>query len=122
MKAWLGLIKGEVPPPLVGVKDDYLAIARPYADYPATEVVRKGRARIRRRGEYSTVILAFIPDLVLHRKEETYTLFLPLQLIQSLRQRHSKTLMEKHGSHPGISENDIITAILLKVGISRTQS
>ena len=122
MKAWLGVAKGEAPPPMVGVKDDYLAIGKPYADYRPEEVVRKGRARIRRKGEYPLVVLAFIPDMVLHRKEETYTLFLPLPLIQSLRQRHSKALTEKYGSDPGISDNDIITPILLKVNTPKKQT
>ena len=122
MKAWLGMTRGEAPPPMVGVKDDYLAIGKSYADYRPEEVVRKGRAKVRRKGEYPLVLLGFIPDIVLHRKEETYTLFLPLPLIQSLRQRHSKALMEKYGSDPGISDNDIIAPILLKVDTPKSQT
>ena len=118
MKAWLGMTRGEAPPPMIGVNDSPLAIGKPYADYRSEEVVRKGRSKVRRKGERALVILGFIPEFVLHRKEEHYTVFLPLPLIQSLRLRHSKILAEKYGSDITISDNDIITAILLKVGHS----
>ena len=118
----LGMTRGEKPPSMVGVKDDYLATGKPYADYRVEEVVRMGRARVRRMGEYPLVIMGFIPDMLLHRKEETHTLFLPLPLVESLRQRHSKALTEKCGSDPGISDNDIIAPILLKVNTSKSQT
>jgi hypothetical protein len=71
--------------------------------------------RVRRKIEYPFVVLGFIPKLVVHRKEISHTLFLPLPLVQSLCKRHSKALADKYGTDPGISHGDIITGILLKV-------
>jgi len=42
--------------------------------------------RVRHRMEYPLVILGFIPELVFHRQEVSHTVFLPLPLVQSLRE------------------------------------
>lgn len=115
MKAWLGLIKGEAPPPMAGVDTDVLPNEKSYADYPKKEVVRKGKMRVRGKMEDPLVTLAFLPDFILHPKEDKFIAFLPQPLVDSLRQRHSKALAEKYGADPGITNNDIITGILLKV-------
>lgn len=115
IRAWLGLVKGDAPPPMIGFEDDIFGDEKPYADYTKNEVVRKGKMRVRRRMEYPFILMGFIPELIMHSKEDSYTLFLPLSLVQSLRERHSKTLTEKYGADPGITNGDIISAILLKV-------
>jgi len=115
MKAWLGVAKGEAPPPLVGYDKDILANGKAYKDYPKKEVVRKGRMRVRRRFEYPFVIMGFIPELIIHSKEIAHTLFLPLPLVASLRERCAKELMDKYSKDPGITNGDIITGLALKV-------
>ena len=122
MRAWLGLIKGEVPQPMVGVKDDILTNGKLYAEYPVDEVVRKGRVKVRRWGEYPLVIMGYLPELIRDRKEDEYTVYLPLPLIVSLRERHSHALAAKYGVDPGISNSDIITGILLKVRFQLIQA
>ena len=117
MRAWLGMTRGMEPPPMMGTHNDIFATERSYVDYPRKEVARKGRLRVRRKGEYALAILPVIPDLVLRKKEVKHTLFIPLPLIQSLHQRHKTVLERKYGKDPGISHNDIICAILLKVSI-----
>lgn len=119
MKAWLGLTRGEEPPSMVGANNDVLVNGKSYTDYPVEEVVRKGKVRVRRKMEYPFVILGFIPELVVRRKEISHTLFLPLPLVQSLRERHSKALADKYGTDPGISNGDIITGIVTKVCFRR---
>ncbi|KAI1855917.1 hypothetical protein JX265_012000 [Neoarthrinium moseri] len=113
VKAWLGVIEGKTPPPMVGHDEDVLA-KRPYSDYPKREVVRKGKMRVRRRGEYMFVLLGFMSEFVFHRREESHMVFFPLPLVNFLRARHSKSLEEKYGTSPGLSSGDIISAILLK--------
>jgi hypothetical protein len=115
VKAWLGLTRGEAPPSMVGYNEDVLANGKSYADYPKEKVFRKGRIRVRRHMEYFFVVLGFIPELVVNRKESSHTVFFPLPLVQSLRERHSKMLAEKYGVDPGISNGDILTGILTKV-------
>lgn len=116
MSAWLDLVEGKEPPPFVGYEEDILPGSdRAYEDYPKSETFRKGRQRIFRRGEYFFVVLPFIPDLVINSKEDTCILFLPLPLIQSLRERYSKTLTGKHADFSRISDGDVISSIMVKV-------
>jgi hypothetical protein len=116
IKAWMGVIEGKVPPPMVGYKESMLAHIKPYAEYPKKEVSRKGRMRIRRFGEYFCVLLGLAPEYILRPKEEAFTVFFPLSVVESLRKRDTKTLEEKYGLSPGLSNGDIINAALLKVG------
>lgn len=115
MRAWLGLTRGEDPPPMVGYNKDVLPNEKLYTDCPKTEVFRKGRPQVRRKMDYIFIILGFIPDMLLNPRERSYVLFVPLPLVQSLRERCSKTLKEKYGIDPCLSSGDILTAILMKV-------
>lgn len=115
MKAWLGQVKGKAPPSMVGFSSDIFANEKSYADYREEEVVRKGRERVRDNMEYLFVIAPLVPELIIHWKEIPHTVFFPLPLVQSLHERHSKVLAKQYSTDCGISNGDIITAILLKV-------
>lgn len=65
--------------------------------------------------EYPFVILGFIPELAMHQKEISRTLLLPLPVVRSLCERHVRAIVDKHGTDPGISHGDIITAVVLQV-------
>ncbi|OBT78162.1 hypothetical protein VF21_02754 [Pseudogymnoascus sp. 05NY08] len=114
VKAWMGIIGGVTPPPMVGIKDDIFANMKDYADYPPQDVKRKGRVAVRRWGEYPLVILGLIPELIRDRVEDAYTVFIPVPLVESLRERYGKELAEKYGENPGITNGDIVSGILLK--------
>lgn len=115
IKAWLGCTKSQPPPPMVGYNNDVLTNGKSYDSYRTEDIVRKGRLRVRRKMEYPVVVAGLIPDLVVHREEVSHLLFLPLPLLQSLRERHTKVLTDKYGTNPGISHGDIITGVVLKV-------
>jgi hypothetical protein len=115
MKAWLGLAKGEAPPAMVGFNDDVIPKGKDYSGYRKEEIVRKGRMRVRRTGEYPVAILGAIPDLILRPKEENHSLFVPVPVVESLKERHTKALKEKYGTDPGLTNGDILTGILMKV-------
>lgn len=115
MRAWLGLVEGKAPPPMTGHDEDVLAHLKPYSEYKKLGVSRKGKMRVRRPGERVFVALGLAPDMIRYPKEFSYTLFLPLSVVESLRERHSKTLEEKNGASPGLSNGDIVSAILFKV-------
>ncbi|KFY92834.1 hypothetical protein V498_04711 [Pseudogymnoascus sp. VKM F-4517 (FW-2822)] len=114
IKAWLGIIGGVTPPPMVGIKDDIFANMKDYADYPPQDVKRKGRAVVRTWWEYPLVILGLIPELIRDRVEDSYTLFIPVPLVESLRERYGKELAGKYGENPSITNGDVVSAILLK--------
>ncbi|OAA57632.1 Chloramphenicol acetyltransferase-like domain protein [Niveomyces insectorum RCEF 264] len=120
IKAWLGVLRGETPPPLL---DDPLPNEKQYADYPKHEVQVKGKQRVRRTGERFLVILGFIPDFVFYKEEIHHTVFFPRSLVTSLRQRATKELAAKYGEKvPAVSDGDIVTAILAKFSLMHRTS
>jgi hypothetical protein len=115
MKAWLGLVEGKIPPPMVGQSDDVLPNSKPYTAFPKNVVFRKGRMRVRRRMEHFFVILGLIPDIVKYKEESAHIVFFPRPLVRSLQQRHQPVLRDRYGPGTTISEGDILTAIITKV-------
>ncbi|GAO17325.1 hypothetical protein UVI_02044830 [Ustilaginoidea virens] len=119
MRAWLGLVDGKTPPPMVGYRGDLMPGAdRPYADWPRHEVCRKGKQRILGMVEYFLVLIIVILDLAVNPREKRHVMFIPLPLIRSLRERYSKTLAEKHSDFTRISDGDVVTAIAFKVRLT----
>ncbi|KAG6002306.1 hypothetical protein E4U21_003257 [Claviceps maximensis] len=117
INACLGLMRGRDPPPFVGYDggDDLLpGHGKAYRDYPRRDLLRKGKHRIYRPGEYSLVLIPLIPDLILHR-EEQHLLFLPLPLIRALRDKWSTSLADEHDDFSRLSDGDVITAIIAKL-------
>lgn len=118
IKAWLGLIEGRDPPAMVGYDGDVLpGSGKAYTDYAKEEVVRKGRLRVRRTGEYFPfILLPLLLELLISFKEEHCVMFLPLSLVRSVRERCTKKIQEEYAEPARISDGDVISAILLKVG------
>ncbi|KAL3477733.1 hypothetical protein BJX99DRAFT_225647 [Aspergillus californicus] len=115
MRAWFGLTRGETPVPMVGYDVDVLREGKKsYADYPEKERFRKGKSHVRRPLEYFFVILGFILEFILYRKESSHIVFFPMPFLQRLREKYTKELTEEHGSDPGLSSGDIILGILTK--------
>ncbi|KAG6028240.1 hypothetical protein E4U41_000726 [Claviceps citrina] len=115
LKACMGLVQGREPPPFVGYEGDVLpGSGKTCTDYPRSELFRKGRQRLRKPGEYPFVLLPLLPDLIFHREKHAL-LFLPLQLIRSLREKWSRSLAEKHSDFSRLSDGDVITAIVVKL-------
>jgi hypothetical protein len=115
VRAWLGVVEGKEPPPLVGHDEQVLPHTKEVSDYPKEKLRRKGRMRVKRHLENFFVILGFVPELVFQSKEDHYNVFFPLSIIESLRERCSKELAKKYGADPGLSNADIMTGILTKV-------
>jgi hypothetical protein len=115
MKAWLDMTKGEAPPAMVGFNEDVIPKGKEYSEYQKKEIVRKGRLRVRRIGEHTLVFLGVIPDLILRPKEVQHSLFVPVSVVESLKERHTKALKEKYGTDPGLTNGDILTGVITKV-------
>jgi hypothetical protein len=115
IKAWLGLLEDKLPPPLVGYSEDILPGQKPFTQYPKSETFKKGRHHVRRPFERARVLLPFIWEMMVERKEETATIFFPLPLVQSIRKRQTATLTDKYGADPELTNADIISAIMAKV-------
>ncbi|GKT54271.1 hypothetical protein ColTof4_06417 [Colletotrichum tofieldiae] len=117
LKAWLGILKGEAPPPMTGLRDDVVseAVPKSYSDLTKAEARRKGKVRVRGKREYFKVLMGFAPDLVMHPSDVNHLLFIPLPLVESLRERHGEELAKKYGNDVRISNGDIVAGILLKL-------
>ncbi|PSR84136.1 hypothetical protein BD289DRAFT_409962 [Coniella lustricola] len=115
IKAWLQVVDGKKPPPMTGFNENILPKSKPYTAFEKNQVVRKGKIHVRRPFERLLVVLGFLPELILHPKELTYTLFVPLSLLKSLRERYTKELAGIYASVPALSYGDIVTAIAIKL-------
>ncbi|UPK95372.1 hypothetical protein LCI18_006307 [Fusarium solani-melongenae] len=114
VKAWLTVARGEVPPDMLGYRDDVLPPGHPIFDFIDKES-RKGMMRARGRRDQTAVMASIVLDLVKARKEESHIVFIPLQLVERLREQTSRILLEEDESPPDISNGDILTAIFTKM-------
>ncbi|RTE82406.1 hypothetical protein BHE90_003034 [Fusarium euwallaceae] len=114
VKAWLKVAKGDTPPDMLGYRDDVLPPGHPIFDFIDKES-RKGMMRVRGKRDQTVVMAGIVLDLVKARKEESLIVFIPLQLVERLRERSSRTFAEKDESVPDISNGDILTAIFTKM-------
>ncbi|WAO95472.1 Hypothetical protein NCS54_01309500 [Fusarium falciforme] len=114
VKAWLTVARGESPPDMLGYRDDVLPPGHPIIDFIDKES-RKGMMRVRGKRDHTAVMAGIVLDLVKAREEESHIAFVPLQLVERLRERVSRILAEKDKSPPVISNGDILTAIFTKM-------
>lgn len=118
VKAWLAVIEGKTPPGMTGYKDDVLE-GEKLSNGDVNQDERIGRMRIRSKKDQTLVIGRIALDLVKDRKEESRLVFLPIQVVQSLRDKARERLDGKHILANEISNGDIITAIFTKVDYQR---
>ncbi|CAK7200044.1 hypothetical protein SEUCBS139899_002732 [Sporothrix eucalyptigena] len=111
MRGWMNVLAGKAPPPMMD--EDPLPHGREWSQLSKEEARKKGAMHVRSSGEYIFVILGFIPDMVFHKEEANHIMFIPMALVKSLRARFHKEL-EANGGDPGISDNDVITAVMCK--------
>jgi hypothetical protein len=111
--AWMQLVKGEIPAEFLQLEPGALDGLK----NPSRKLLRKKNAfRIVRKSERVKAVMNHVPDLILHPKEVRRLLFLPINLVESLRDRHSQTLKAKYGEEtPALTSGDIITALLAKL-------
>jgi len=115
ISAWMGLLEGKTPPPLIGYKEDILPGQKPFSEYAKREVTEKGRTRIKSRLDAFLIPLGFAPEIVLKSKETRVMLLFPAALLQSIRE---KPFSEKgKGAVTELTNADIIAAIMVKVCI-----
>ncbi|KAK3303685.1 uncharacterized protein B0T15DRAFT_540980 [Chaetomium strumarium] len=115
LKAWLGLLEHKAPPPMVGYNEDILPGQKPFAEYPKSETFKKGRHRVRGPFERLFILPGYIWEMILEPKEEKATVFFPLPVLQSLRERYTAGLSEKDGASAELTNGDIISAIMTKL-------
>ncbi|KAH7240766.1 Aldehyde/histidinol dehydrogenase [Fusarium redolens] len=114
VKAWLAVIEGKTPPEMMGYKDDVLGSEK-LSNLEADPGERIGRMRIRSMKDQALVTGRIALDLVRDRKEESRTVFLPMQVVKNLREKVRERLDGKHIFASEISNGDIITAIFTKL-------
>ncbi|QGI69575.1 hypothetical protein CEK26_013531 [Fusarium fujikuroi] len=114
IKAWLIVIEGKTPPEMTGYKDDLLGSEK-LSNTEASPGDRIGRMRIRSIKDQALVMGRIALDLIKDRKEESRLVFLPIQVVQNLRDKARDRSVGKHVFASEISNGDIITAIFTKL-------
>ncbi|KAJ5561842.1 BCL5p [Penicillium sp. DV-2018c] len=109
--AWLQIVKGETPA-------DFLQLQPGALDGPKLsrkELRRKGEYRIMNRLEKTRYIMGLLPELILNPEETRRMLFLPVKLVEELRDRHTQTLKKEFGEDTvPLTNGDIVVALLAK--------
>ncbi|KAF4448999.1 hypothetical protein F53441_7649 [Fusarium austroafricanum] len=113
VKAWLAVVEGKAPPEMVGFKEDVLGGER-LSTFQVKQDERIGRMRIRSKKDQALVVGRILLDMA-KEKETSWTVFLPLRVVNNLRDKVKKSLEEKHPLADEISNGDIITAIFTKL-------
>ncbi|CZR47962.1 uncharacterized protein FPRO_13631 [Fusarium proliferatum ET1] len=114
IKAWLAVIDGKTPPEMTGYKDDVLGSEK-LSNIEAGPGDRIGRMRIRSIKDQALVIGRIALDLIKDRREESRLVFLPIKVVQNLRDKARERSAGKHVLASEISNGDIITAIFTKL-------
>ncbi|KAJ5307586.1 BCL5p [Penicillium atrosanguineum] len=113
IEAWMQLVKGETPAKFLELEPGTL---HGLENLSEKELRRKNTFRIMSKSERVRAILNFMPDLILNSNEVRRLLFLPISLIEGLRDRHTKALKAKYGEEaPALTSGDIIIALLAKL-------
>ncbi|KAK3325017.1 hypothetical protein B0H66DRAFT_547248 [Apodospora peruviana] len=116
VKAWIGVVDGKAPPPMVGFDEDVLPGKKPFKEYPKSKTREKGKMKIKRKGERFVIVLSFIPELVMHPKEEAAMLLFPAALVDAIRERHSKSATTGEKAETiKLTNADFLTAVLTKL-------
>ncbi|EWG50932.1 hypothetical protein FVEG_10050 [Fusarium verticillioides 7600] len=121
VKAWLTVIDGKVPTQMTGYKDDVLGSEK-LSDLEVKQNERVGRMRIRSKKDQALVIGRIVLDLLKDKKEESKLVFLPIEVVQNLREKARERLDGKHILAGEISNGDIITAIFTKLARIDTET
>ncbi|KAK4449763.1 hypothetical protein QBC34DRAFT_425170 [Podospora aff. communis PSN243] len=114
IRAWLGLVEGKTPPVMIGTREDLLPGRKPFAEYAREEVTAKGRTRLKGRVDGVLVPLGFVPQLVRNFREERTVVLFPTGVVQRLRERIARGFVERGEADPGLTNSDVVTAILAK--------
>jgi hypothetical protein len=111
--AWMQLVKGETPAEFLQLEPGALdGLENP----SEKELRKKNTFRIMSKSERARAITSFLPDLMLNQKEVRRLLFLSIDLVEGLRDRHTQALKAKYGEEtPALTSGDIITALLAKL-------
>ncbi|KAJ5565339.1 BCL5p [Penicillium frequentans] len=87
--AWTQVMKGETRAEFLKLEPG--EIVGPY-NISKEELRRKRTFRIMTKSERIRAVMNFLPDLILNPKEVRQTLFLPVKLVDELRDRHTQDL------------------------------
>ncbi|KAJ5631782.1 BCL5p [Penicillium longicatenatum] len=110
--AWTQVMKGETPAEFLKLEPGALDGLRNLSE---KELRKKRTFRITTKLERARAILSFLPDLILNPKEIRQTLFLPISLIEELRDRHTQDLKNRYGDKAVVlTSGDIVTSLLTK--------
>ncbi|KAJ6140212.1 BCL5p [Penicillium samsonianum] len=111
--AWIQVIKGETPTEFLKLQPGVLDGLK---NMSKKELRKKGTLRIMSNSDKIRYIIGLLPDLILNPEETRRTLFLPVKLVEELRDRHTQTLKSEHGEDTvALTSGDIVTAILAKL-------
>lgn len=113
IRSWIDIMKGKEPLPFIELPEDGLDGDK---DISIKELHKKYEFRLRTKRERAEVLMGIVPELVIRSKETRCILFLPVVVINGLRDRWKKELKGKYGSDAvDITNSDVVVGVVAKV-------
>lgn len=113
INSWIDIMKGKEPQPFIELPEGGLDGDK---DITFKELHKKYEYRLRTKRERAEVLIGIVPELVARPKETRCTIFLPVGIVNGLRDKWRKELKAKHGSDAAnITNGDVLVGIVAKV-------
>ncbi|EHK19584.1 uncharacterized protein TRIVIDRAFT_46710 [Trichoderma virens Gv29-8] len=112
INSWIDVMKGKEPLPFIELPEDSLDGDK---DISIKELHKKYEFRLRTKRERAEVLIGIVPELVVRSKETRCTLFLPVGLVNGLRDKWRIELKGKYGADAAnITNGDVVVGIIAK--------
>ncbi|KAL6821319.1 hypothetical protein V8C40DRAFT_267674 [Trichoderma camerunense] len=110
--SWIDVMKGKEPQPFIELPEDGLDGDK---DITFKELHKKYAYRLKTKRERAEVLIGIVPELVARPKETRCTIFIPVGIVNGLRDKWRKELKAKHGSDAAnITNGDVLVGIVAK--------
>ena len=120
VRAWMQVQAGKTPAPFIQLRPGELDANM---NLPKAELYRSGKYRIASKRDMMRMYSALMPNHIMHPKEARHVLYLPIQLIDSLRLRYDQELKKNYGPDVSpLSNGSIISALCARVREQRIVS
>jgi hypothetical protein len=112
VKAWLGLVDGQEPGPLLSVNEDDVLSAN---EREMAQRKRIGQLRLMTNLERFRQMWGLLSELALEWRDDVHSVFIPHSLVRKLRDKCSAQAKSKYGYSLTLSNGDVVAAVLMKV-------
>ncbi|RFU81818.1 hypothetical protein TARUN_409 [Trichoderma arundinaceum] len=112
VNSWIDVMKGKEPLPFIDLPEGALDGDKSISK---KELHKKYEYRLKTKAERAEVLMGLVPELIVRSKETRCIFYMPVGIVNGLRDRWREELKGKHGSEAvDISNGDVLVGVLVK--------